>query len=162
MIGFLCNECGKSFEDEIGFVLHETRTHDNRTFPCEKCSETLVGYSKYNNHMRKHKSVEAKAKAPRKCDSCPYETTNPSNLSRHVTLVHKEKQKRKNNPKECNDCGKVFSQKYALDKHAKIHQKNEFQGTCKDCDSNFSTIDDASRELSSFLTTIYFSPKSEL
>merc|ERR1712105_24184 len=39
MVGFLCNECGKSFQDEIGLVLHETRTHDNRTFPCEKCSE---------------------------------------------------------------------------------------------------------------------------
>ena len=108
MVGFLCNECGKSFAEDIDLALHERRTHDKRTFPCEKCGETLVGQSKYSNHMRKHKSGVAKAKAPRKCDSCPYETTNPSNLSRHVTLVHKEKQKRKNNPNECKDCGKVF------------------------------------------------------
>ena len=91
--------------------------------------------------MRNHKIVAAKAEAPRKCDSCPYETTNPFNLSRHITLVHKEEQNRKN-PKECNDCGKVFTRKYSLDKHAKIHQNNVSQGTCKDCDSNFSTSDD--------------------
>ena len=108
MVGFLCNECGKSFAEDIDLALHERRTHDKRTFPCEKCVETLVGQSKYSNHMRKHKSGVAKAKALRKCDSCPNETTDASNLSRHITLVHKEKQKRKNNPKECNDCGQVF------------------------------------------------------
>ena len=47
MVGFLCNECGKSFAEDIDLALHERRTHDKRTFPCEKCGETLVGQSKY-------------------------------------------------------------------------------------------------------------------
>ena len=55
MVGFLCNECGKSFAEDIDLALHERRTHDKRTFPCEKCGETLVGQSKYSkthNQMR--------------------------------------------------------------------------------------------------------------
>ena len=65
MVGFLCNECGKSFAEDIDLALHERRTHDKRTFPCEKCGETLVGQSKYSYHRRKQKSGIAKAKAPR-------------------------------------------------------------------------------------------------
>ena len=61
MVGFLCNECGKSFAEDIDLALHERRTHDKRTFPCEKCGETLVGQSKYSNHMRKHKSGQGKS-----------------------------------------------------------------------------------------------------
>ena len=51
-------------------------------------------YWKVNNHMRKHNSAVAKPKALRKCDICPYETTNPGNLSKHTKNVHKEKTKR--------------------------------------------------------------------
>ena len=94
MVDFLCNECGKSFEEEENLAEHQIRTHDKRSFTREKCGETSVGKSTYNNHMRKNNSAVAKPKALRKCDICPYETTNPGNLSKHTRNVHKEKPKR--------------------------------------------------------------------
>ena len=86
----------------------------------EKCDETLIGKSTYNNHMRKHNSAVAKPKALRKCDICPYETTDPSNLSKHTKNAHKEKTKRSNSLKECHDSGKVFSRKDSLERHLSL------------------------------------------
>ena len=71
--------------------------------------------------------------------SAHIKTTNPGNLSKHTTNVRKEKYK---SPKECHDCGKVFSCKDTLERHVKIHQKDNSQESCKNCDSNFATSDD--------------------
>ena len=79
MVDFLCNECGKSYEEEVNLAVHQVRTHDKKSFTCEKCEETFIGKTTCSNQMRKHNSAVAKAKALRKCDICPYETTNPGN-----------------------------------------------------------------------------------
>ena len=92
--------------------------------------------------MRKHTNAVAKPKALRKCDICPYETTDPTNLKKHTKNVQKEKPKGNNNPKKCHECGKTFPRKDSLDRHVKIHQKENSQESCKDCDANFSTSDD--------------------
>ena len=120
MVDFICNECGKCYEEEVNLAVHQIRTHDKRSFTCEKCGETLIGRSTYNNHIRKHNSAVAKPKALQKCDICPYETTDPSNLSKHTKNAHKEKTKRSNSLKECHDCGKVFSCKDSLERHLSL------------------------------------------
>ena len=120
MVDFLCNECGKCYEEEVNLAVHQIRTHDKRSFTCEKCGETLIGRSTYNNHIRKHNSAVAKPKALQKCDICPYETTDPSNLSKHTKNAHKEKTKRSNSLKEYHDCGKVFSRKDSLERHLSL------------------------------------------
>ena len=95
MVDFLCNECGKCYEEEVNLAVHQIRTHDKRSFTCEKCGETLIGRSTYNNHIRKHNSAVAKPKALQKCDICPYETTDPSNLKHLSTLkMHTRKRPR--------------------------------------------------------------------
>ena len=48
---FLCNECGKNFEEEAYLYMHQSRTHDMNTFSCEKCGENVVGKKPLNNHM---------------------------------------------------------------------------------------------------------------
>ena len=147
MVDFLCNECGKCFEQGVNLAVHQIRTYDKRSFTCEKCGEASVGKSTYNNHMRKHTNAVAKPKALRKCDICPYETTDPTNLKKHTKNVHKEKPKGNNNPKKCHECGKTFPRKDSLDRHVKIHQKENSQESCKDCDANFSTSDDLERHV---------------
>ena len=95
MVDFLCNECGKCYEEEVNLAVHQIRTHDKRSFTCEKCGETLIGRSTYNNHIRKHNSAVAKPKALQKCDICPYETTDPSNQKHLSTLkMHTRKRPR--------------------------------------------------------------------
>ena len=71
---FLCNECGKNFEEEAYLYMHQSRTHDMNTFSCEKCGENVVGRKTLENHMRKHNTAVGKLNKIRKCDICPYET----------------------------------------------------------------------------------------
>ena len=71
---FLCNECGKNFEEEAYLYMHQSRTHDMNTFSCEKCGENVVGKKTLENHMRKHNTAVGKLNKIRKCDICPYET----------------------------------------------------------------------------------------
>ena len=88
---FLCNECGKNFEEEAYLYMHQSRTHDMGTFSCEKCGENVVGKKTLENHMRKHNTAVGKLKTTGKCDICPYETKDQANLSKHTKRVHSEK-----------------------------------------------------------------------
>ena len=58
--------------------------------------------------MRKHNSAVAKAKALRKCDICPYETTDPTNLKKYTKNIHKDKPKGNNNLKDAMTAEKLF------------------------------------------------------
>ena len=51
------------YEEEVNLAVQQIRTHDKRSFTCEKCDETLIGKSTYNNHMRNHNTAVAKPKA---------------------------------------------------------------------------------------------------
>ena len=37
--------------------MHRSRTHDKKSFSCEKCSKSVIGKETLNNHMRKHNSA---------------------------------------------------------------------------------------------------------
>ena len=108
---FLCNECGKNFEEEAYLYMHQSRTHDMGTFSCEKFGENVVGKKTLENHMRKHNTAVGKLKTTRKCDICPYETKDQANLSKHTKRVHSEKPEKVKKSRDCSDCGKNFSEK---------------------------------------------------
>ena len=57
---FLCNECGKNFEEEAYLYMHQSTTHDMNTFTCEQCGENVVGKQTLKNHRRKHNTAVGK------------------------------------------------------------------------------------------------------
>ena len=59
---FLCNECGKNFEEEEYLYMHQSTTHDMNTFTCEQCGENVVGKQTLKNHRRKHNTAVGKLK----------------------------------------------------------------------------------------------------
>ena len=59
---FLCNECGKNFEEEAYLYMHQSTTHDMNTFTCEQCGENVVGKQTLKNHRREHNTAVGKLK----------------------------------------------------------------------------------------------------
>ena len=88
---FLCNECGKNFEEEVYLYMHQSTTHDMNTYIYMWACENVVGKQTLKNHRREHNTAVGKLKTSRKCDICPYETKDQSNLSKHTKRVHSEK-----------------------------------------------------------------------
>ena len=68
---FLCNECGKNFEEEAYLYMHQSTTHDMNTFTCEQCGENVVGKKILKNHMRKHNTAVGKLKKVASVTSVP-------------------------------------------------------------------------------------------
>ena len=62
---FLCNECGKNFEEEAYLYMHQSTTHDMNTFTCEQCGENFVGKQTLKNHRREHNTAVGKLKKSR-------------------------------------------------------------------------------------------------
>ena len=52
-----------------------------------------------------------------KCDLCNKTVKSSSELGRHVRIVHE------NHRHECGICHKLFTRKYTLTKHKKLHDK---------------------------------------
>ena len=51
---FLCNDCGKSFIDEVKLSMHHYNVHSEKPFECTQCGEKGSGVQKFKNHIRKH------------------------------------------------------------------------------------------------------------
>ena len=101
---FVCNDCGKSFTDDVKLGLHHYAVHSEKPFECTHCGEKGTGVQKFQNHMRKHAQ-----KRVNKCDMCQFETPHPGNLKRHMklhTTVKKAKKPKSSNT--CEPCGKTF------------------------------------------------------
>ena len=98
--------------------------------------------------MRKHNTAVGKLKTTGKCDICPYETKDQSNLSKHTKRVHSEKPEKVKKSRDCSDCGKTFLRKDKFDNHVRVHHKNEAPlETCKDCDHKFTKSADLVRHV---------------
>ena len=79
----VCDDCGKSFTDDVKLGLHHYNVHSEKPFECTHCGEKGTGVQKFQNHMRKHAQ-----KRVNKCDMCQFETPHPGNLKRHMKLLN--------------------------------------------------------------------------
>ena len=135
---FLCNECGKGFEEEVLLFLHQYTTHDKTPFECEECGKNGVGQQKLYNHMKKHREEKLKIY---KCHLCPFEDQNLAIFQRHAELHTVEPEKPKKS-KHCEPCGKTFATENFFDHYMKVHVQDTDQVfSCTECNIKFSRKD---------------------
>ena len=120
-----CNQCDKSFENEIHLEKHvsihiespqpnpemrveTSRLHENQALKkCKQCEEDFDTEANLSEHV-----VRQHFKSKEQCELCKKVFGNITNLIRHVKSVHDKIKDFK-----CGTCDRGFSEKIALKKH---------------------------------------------
>ncbi|XP_038221355.1 zinc finger protein 112-like [Zerene cesonia] len=100
-------------------------------YPCPMCNK---GYPT-REAMQDHFNYQHLGKTTHKCPICNKPIASKANVEKHIMRVHREK---KEKPKNhiCNQCGKGFSDRKALNQHAAIHS-GERPLSCDICAQTF-------------------------
>ena len=83
--GFLCFECGKSFEKSRQLINHRYHVHSKTIakHKCEQCNSSFTTLSKLKKHLISHGSPTFK------CHKCSKMLKTKFNLSRHLSTCSK-------------------------------------------------------------------------
>ncbi|CAG4969820.1 unnamed protein product [Colias eurytheme] len=133
---FECAECNKVFSHLATYQAHlkYARAHATEIvfkYPCPMCNK---GYPT-KEAMQDHFNYQHLGKTTHKCPICNKPIASKANVEKHIMRVHREK---KEKPKNhiCNQCGKGFSDRKALNQHAAIHS-GERPLSCDICAQTF-------------------------
>ncbi|XP_030667877.1 zinc finger protein 662 isoform X1 [Nomascus leucogenys] len=124
-IFYICEECGKCFDQNEDFDQHQKTHNGEKVYGCKECGKAFSFRSHCIAHQRIHSGVK-----PYECQECAKAFVWKSNLIRHQRIHTGEK------PFECKECGKGFSQNTSLTQHQRIHT-GEKPYTCKVCGKSF-------------------------
>ncbi|XP_011839649.1 PREDICTED: zinc finger protein 662 isoform X1 [Mandrillus leucophaeus] len=124
-IFYICEECGKCFDQSEDFDQHQKTHNGEKVYGCKECGKAFSFRSHCIAHQRIHSGVK-----PYECQECAKAFVWKSNLIRHQRIHTGEK------PFECKECGKGFSQNTSLMQHQRIHT-GEKPYTCKECGKSF-------------------------
>ena len=130
---FVCPECSLSFSANESLRIHGENIHSNLVIQ-KRVSEESKKKSHYSetkgsvSDSRIAQNSSGSGGEKLKCHQCPYETSERSNLRRHIKAVH---DKIRNHV--CNDCGFSANQKANLMRHIElVHMKIKHQ-VCREC-----------------------------
>ncbi|XP_041038255.1 zinc finger protein 239-like [Carcharodon carcharias] len=124
--GFICSDCGKTFEHSCHFERHLRVHTGERPFKCTTCDKDFNHKSNLVRHERTHTGER-----PFQCQTCGKEFSQPSNLVKHQLTHTGEK------PFRCQTCGRDFSRLSNLATHQRTHTgEKPFQ--CPICLKDFS------------------------
>ncbi|XP_045475054.1 zinc finger protein 62-like [Harmonia axyridis] len=175
----ICNILCENFEDLESHKLSHEDLEDEGVplelskYSCVTCNKHFVSYTEYSDHnIKNHTDKQISNLAyPRKCDECDKIITSGSAFASHKAMHRRlrdqsvrlsspesslERPKsRKSNPEgedyhTCKKCFKVFSSKYNLKMHMKLHginmtstrtSKSPRKFTCDRCNVNFGNAD---------------------
>ncbi|KAG5675157.1 hypothetical protein PVAND_005083 [Polypedilum vanderplanki] len=124
---FICNECPRAYNTSADLVQHQ-RIHEKQRDPykCEECNLFFEIRSRYNTHMRIHKTT---VKGPKVCPVC---NKNVMDVKRHHDTVHMNIRNH-----ECDFCFKKFNKKSGLERHVlTVHEKQK-NFICEICNAAF-------------------------
>lgn len=128
---FVCNICGKSFNDKSNLFIHRTAHNDASDIRCYICSETFKDRIELKTHRTNvHVSVFLE-NSDFVCELCNKSFKLEIALGNHKKKVHKL-----NNPYKCTECNEVFPNKNTLNAHCSTHL-NKSLYACKLCDKKF-------------------------
>lgn len=118
---YVCNTCGKGFNDIVLFKEHDNEHLGLRPFVCIVCNKDFA-YSRYlhTHQVRNHRVMIDGELLPNQCTFCHKIFSKLVTLEKHMTDRHF-----KNKPHEkkhlCDTCGKGFAQKNKLRVHYRTH-----------------------------------------
>ena len=151
---FACKFCSKKFRTKALVIGHALAVHSDRQFRCKLCSEVFTGKAAILKHVRtheskiqhpinadkgQHSSIRKIGNAPRpfsetKCGVCGVETKNREQLREHFKIHNNKRVK-------CDECEKLFRDKYSLQRHKIVTHSTEKNVKCDQCNKEFKLRD---------------------
>ena len=126
---FVCEECGKAFGQKTTLRKHRRIHSGEKSYVCRVCGKGFIHNSSLWKHERRvHEGLKEKWSIP--CEYCG-KSFNKEYLKTHYKIHTGEK------PFSCEYCGKAFTQKSHLKDHERIHSK-EWRYKCNVCGKGFS------------------------
>ncbi|XP_049840939.1 zinc finger protein 845-like [Schistocerca gregaria] len=145
---FECELCSKRFS-QSGHLARHKLTHTGKTpYPCPICGKGFSQKKRLVDHARTHTGER-----PFGCHYCPKSFTHAEYLKSHLHTHREEKY-------VCPVCREMFSRKYRLKEHMRIHS-SEWPLQCAHCKACFVSKEDIadhihSRHLSVIMGDSYF------
>ncbi|XP_050744522.1 zinc finger protein 568 [Drosophila biarmipes] len=124
---FVCDHCGRKFNDKGNLNLHVLRHTGVKPFECPECGQREFNKYILNIHIR----VKHRGEKPYACKYCNAQFESSTKRTRHERRTHIV-QPVKQKPFKCSSCDLRFEIRSQRTKHEKIHSGiREFQ--CKVC-----------------------------
>ncbi|XP_072316346.1 uncharacterized protein [Eucyclogobius newberryi] len=124
--GFLCTDCGRTFNSHSNLRIHLNVHTGARPYSCSDCGKSFSQSGALKIHRRIHTGER-----PYSCGFCGRGFPHLAGVRAHQRTHTGEK------PYRCGHCGKCFTQSGALKIHTRIHT-GERPFTCKICEKSFS------------------------
>lgn len=124
--GFLCTDCGRTFNSHSNLRIHQNVHTGARPYTCSECGKSFSQSGALKIHRRIHTGER-----PYSCGFCGRGFPHLAGVRAHQRTHTGEK------PYRCNQCGKCFTQSGALKIHTRIHT-GERPFTCSLCGKGFS------------------------
>lgn len=125
--GFLCTECGRSFNSHSNLRIHLNVHTGARPYSCPDCGKSFSQSGALKIHRRIHTGER-----PYSCEFCSRTFPHLSAVRTHERIHTGEK------PYHCSQCGKCFTQSGSLKIHTHRVHRGERPFVCSICGKCFS------------------------
>lgn len=125
--GFLCTECGRSFNSHSNLRIHLNVHTGARPYSCSDCGKSFSQSGALKIHRRIHTGER-----PYSCEFCSRTFPHLSAVRTHERIHTGEK------PYHCSQCGKCFTQSGSLKIHTHRVHRGERPFVCSICGKRFS------------------------
>ncbi|XP_034665598.1 transcription factor Ouib-like [Drosophila subobscura] len=132
---YICDQCGKHFNDKGNLNLHLVRHTGIRKFQCPECS-----HKEYSQFLLKmHIRVKHRREAPYACKYCDQRFVCSNKRYRHQRIHEGLKPERTDKPYACNICPHRCNSMSNLRKHEVVHSGDR-PFRCEICDVAFNRM----------------------
>ena len=129
---FQCEFCNKQFNEKRNLLDHRLVHSRSQEVECPTCFKVLVSQKSLQKHMHLH-TIKKKFSC-KFCES-KFETKAES---REHELKHVDNGASESTEYKCLECGRVFSNKYRLQRHSQVHKADRTFNCCF-CEEQFQT-----------------------
>lgn len=124
---YVCSECGKTFVEKHGLILHMRSHTGERPYKCQYCEKAYTHGSHLKDHVLSHHTPGYR---PHVCEICGKGFPLAARLRSHQRIHDKDR------PCKCEDCGKTFARIELLRQHIAF-KKRGYDFVCELCGHKF-------------------------